>query len=74
MTDFSTITVSDERGGTRPEKPEGIQFCDLRPEPLNRAVQRMTDRIVSILNRDVHSIWLYGSVVLDDFRPGTGTG
>ena len=70
MTDFSRTTVCDERGGAHTEKPEETQLCGLRPEPLCRAVQRMTDRIVSILNRDVHSIWLYGSVVLDDFRPG----
>ncbi len=37
---------------------------------LNQSIKRMTDRIVSVLGNDVHSIWLYGSVVLDDFRPG----
>ncbi len=36
----------------------------------DRAAERMTDRIVRILDRQVHSIWLYGSAVLDDFRPG----
>ena len=37
---------------------------------LNRSIERMADRIAAVLNGDVHSIWLYGSVVLDDFRPG----
>ena len=37
---------------------------------LNQSVERMADRISMILNKNVHSIWLYGSVVLDDFRPG----
>ncbi len=30
----------------------------------------MAHEIVRILDGDVHSIWLYGSVVLEDFRPG----
>ncbi len=37
---------------------------------LNQSVARMADRIAGILEKNVHSIWLYGSVVLDDFRPG----
>ncbi len=37
---------------------------------LNQSVERLTGRIVSILDNNVHSIWLYGSVVLDDFRLG----
>ncbi len=37
---------------------------------LNLSIERMKDQIVSILDNSVHSIWLYGSVVLDDFRPG----
>ena len=37
---------------------------------LHRSMGRMKDRIVSILDGDVHSAWLHGSVVLDDFRPG----
>ncbi len=37
---------------------------------LRRAVERMTEQIVSLLDGDVYSVWLYGSVVLDDFRPG----
>ena len=37
---------------------------------LNQSVKRMADQICIILNRNVHSIWLYGSVVLDDFRLG----
>ena len=37
---------------------------------LNESVERIVDRISIILNRNVHSIWLFGSVVLDDFRFG----
>ena len=37
---------------------------------LNRSIERMKDRIVSILDNNVHSVWLYGSIVLDDFRFG----
>ena len=37
---------------------------------LSQSVKRMADQICIILNRNVHSIWLYGSVVLDDFRLG----
>ncbi len=40
------------------------------PAVLDRAIERMAGRIVRILENDVHSIWLYGSIVLDDFRPG----
>jgi len=39
-------------------------------EDLNRIVRQMTDRIAGILDGSIHSAWLYGSVVLDDFRPG----
>lgn len=34
------------------------------------SIARMTKEIVSIQNGDVHSIWLYGSIVQDDFRLG----
>ena len=37
---------------------------------LSGAVARMTGEIVSVLDREVYGIWLYGSVVMDDFRPG----
>ena len=37
---------------------------------LNQSIERMTDCICVILERNVHSIWLYGSVVLNDYRPG----
>ncbi len=37
---------------------------------LRQSIYRMTERICGILEHHVHSIWLYGSVVLDDFRPG----
>lgn len=34
------------------------------------AITKMTNRIISILGGNVYGIWLYGSVVLDDFRLG----
>lgn len=34
------------------------------------AITQMTKKIVSVLDGNVHSIWLYGSVVQDDFRLG----
>ena len=34
------------------------------------SITGMAKKIVSVLNGNVHSIWLYGSVVQDDFRPG----
>ena len=37
---------------------------------LNQSIERMTDCICVILERNVHSIWLYGSVVLNDYRLG----
>ena len=37
---------------------------------LSDSVKKMTDRIVSIMDGNVYGIWLYGSVVMDDFRPG----
>lgn len=37
---------------------------------MDRSIRRMTERIAAVLGEDVHSIWLYGSVVLDDFKPG----
>ena len=37
---------------------------------LNQSIERMTGRLCDALEQKVHSIWLYGSVVLDDFRPG----
>ncbi len=37
---------------------------------LIRSVERMADRIAAVLDRNVHSVWLYGSVVLDDFQLG----
>ena len=37
---------------------------------LHRSIEKMTDRISGILDQNIHSIWLYGSVVLNDFRPG----
>ena len=37
---------------------------------LNQSIERMTGRLCDALEQKVHSIWLYGSVVLDDFRLG----
>ncbi|MCR5086557.1 MAG: nucleotidyltransferase domain-containing protein [Lachnospiraceae bacterium] len=37
---------------------------------LEQAVSAMTDEIVAILRGNVYGIWLYGSVVMDDFRLG----
>ncbi len=34
------------------------------------AITKMTDVLVSVLDGDVHSVWLYGSVVQGDFRLG----
>lgn len=36
----------------------------------DRSIERMADRICGILDDKIHSIWLYGSVVLGDFRLG----
>ena len=35
---------------------------------MTESIARMTDEIVRILDQGVHSVWLYGSVVMDDFR------
>ena len=37
---------------------------------MNEAIHRMTDKIVSVMDRKVNSIWIYGSVVLNDFQFG----
>ena len=37
---------------------------------MQASVDRVTERIAGIMDGHVHSAWLYGSVVLDDFRPG----
>ena len=37
---------------------------------LERSIAKMTDAIAGILHGSLHSVWLYGSVVLDDFRLG----
>ena len=34
------------------------------------AIKNMTDAIVGIMDGNVTGVWLYGSVVLDDFRLG----
>ena len=37
---------------------------------ISSAIARMTGEIVSVLDGDVYGVWLYGSVVMEDFRPG----
>ena len=37
---------------------------------MQDAIRAMTDEIVRIMDGDIYGIWLYGSVVMDDFRPG----
>lgn len=37
---------------------------------MKNAVNSMANEIVRIMAGDVYGIWLYGSVVMDDFRPG----
>ena len=37
---------------------------------MNEAIHRMTDKIVSIMDGKVNSIWIYGSIVLNDFQLG----
>ena len=41
-----------------------------RPNDLDHAVTRMAREIAAVLDGEVYGIWLHGSVVLDDFRPG----
>ena len=37
---------------------------------MKNAIDAMMNEIVRITDGDVYGVWLYGSVVLDDFRPG----
>ena len=37
---------------------------------MRKSIRTMASEIASVLNGQAHSVWLYGSVVLDDFRPG----
>ena len=37
---------------------------------MNNAIDAMVNKIVRITDGDVYGVWLYGSVVMDDFRPG----
>ena len=41
---------------------------------LTQAIDRMVDTISNVLDKSMHSIWLYGSAVLDDFRLGWSSG
>lgn len=37
---------------------------------MTREIQKMADAIAAVMDGRIHGIWLYGSVVLGDFRPG----
>ena len=37
---------------------------------MNESIRRMTQEIDNVLDHGLHSLWLYGSLVLDDFRLG----
>ena len=37
---------------------------------MQASMDRMMEEIARVLNQRVHSAWLYGSVVLDDFHLG----
>ena len=37
---------------------------------MKNAIDAMVNEIVRITDGDVYGIWLYGSIVLDDFCPG----
>ena len=37
---------------------------------MNEAIRRMRDKIVSVMDGKVNSIWIYGSIVLNDFQLG----
>ena len=37
---------------------------------MKNAIDAMVNEIIRITDGDVYGVWLYGSVVLDDFRPG----
>ena len=51
-------------------------FMEQENGPEERTIQiirsagKMAERIGGVLDHGVHSAWLYGSAVLDDFRPG----
>ncbi len=42
----------------------------MNEKELRHAVSRVTDRIAAATGGKIYGAWLYGSVVLDDFRPG----
>lgn len=37
---------------------------------MTESIEKMIQKIADAVNGDVHSVWLYGSVVLDDFQLG----
>ena len=37
---------------------------------MKNAIDAMVNEIIRIMDGDVYGIWLYGSVLMDDFRPG----
>ena len=37
---------------------------------MTESISTLIKEISDIMDGNLHSVWLYGSVVLDDFRPG----
>ena len=37
---------------------------------MHNSIDRMVNEIVSVMDGEIYGIWLYGSVTMDDFRPG----
>ena len=37
---------------------------------VNETIRKMVSEMVSAADGRLHSVWLYGSLLLDDFRPG----
>ena len=35
-----------------------------------RSIEKIISAVSAVMNGKIHSAWLYGSVVLGDFRPG----
>jgi hypothetical protein len=71
----------EQGGGNCREKQSGGLFFSPQENPshsasntrrcvMRNAIHRMTDEIVTILDGELYGLWLYGSVVLEDFRLG----
>lgn len=57
--------MSDKREEMWEQKETGSEHCQCQ-----KAINKMTHEIHSILSDCEPSVYLYGSLVLDDFRPG----